>query len=160
MASSAQFSTPPAKKTGSGKSSAAPLSSRIPNAKKTGNYKIDIDAANRRQALKQLLDELMNDDQHAPHLLCELHRRQESAAEASAMSGQTFKKCTFFGSLDIDWLVSWLTEVGLGASHVPCLWVSGTVLVSQSRSEYAAAPMRIHWRASISALLLGLQNRL
>lgn len=126
MASSARFSTPPAKKVGSGsKASGTPLSSRIPNAKKTGNYQVDTDAANRRQALKQLLDELMKDDQHAPHLLCELHRRQESAAEASAMNGQTFKKCTTFGNLDADWLVSWLTEVGLVASHVASWLVSG-----------------------------------
>ena len=89
---------------------------RIPNHKKTGSYQIDSDNAHRREALRTLVTELLEDDSHAPSVLMELHRRKASPPDAGETSDMVFKKWTTLGVLDDEWCVEYL--VGIPCSRL------------------------------------------
>lgn len=58
------------------------LLSRIPEHKKTGNYQVDQANTDNRQALRDLISQLLEDDSMAPGLSAEAQRRRTAALTA------------------------------------------------------------------------------
>lgn len=108
-AASTYASTPPSTCSRSSQNRSAWIISRIPEHKKTGNYNVDIANQDNRQALRDLVTLLLEDDSAAPGLLAEARRRRQANTE-NIDDRDCFIHNSTLGKLDEEWIISWLVH--------------------------------------------------